>query len=432
MSTTEIEVGSQWAHQTSAECSTDRRGCRFCAEPLNDVVVDLGMSPLCQSQIEVEQLNKSEVFYPLRAFVCRKCWLIQVHEHVSGTEIFQHYAYFSSYSDSWLDHARRYVDAIVERLGLGGQSHVVELASNDGYLLQNFVTRGISCLGVEPATNVAEVAIKKGVPVLNRFFGVETAKSIVATGRQADLMIANNVLAHVPDLNDFVAGIKVVLAPTGTLTVEFPHAQCMIELNQFDTIYQEHYCYFLLTTLQKVFAHHGMTLYDVERIPTHGGSLRIYVGHTEHQWEVSDAVKQIVAEEESAGLLEMSTYHAFAERVKEVKWQLLEFLIQQRRLGKKVVGYGAPGKGNTLLNYCGIREDLIDYTVDRNPFKQDSFLVGSRIPVYSPDVLAITKPDYILVLPWNLRTELVQQLSYIREWGGQLVFAIPELEVVKV
>jgi len=415
---------------TSAERSVDRRGCRFCQQPLKEVVVDLGLSPLCQSQIEIADLNKHEVFYPLRAYVCQHCWLIQVHEHVPGEEIFSHYAYFSSYSESWLAHAAAYVELIVSRLELDATSYVVELASNDGYLLQNFLRKQIPCLGIEPATNVAQVAIERGIPVLNEFFGHHIARQMVANGRQANLVIANNVLAHVPNLNDFVAGIKVLLAPGGTLTVEFPHAQKMIELNQFDTIYQEHYCYFLLLTLEKVFSHHGMTLFDVDRIPTHGGSLRIYVRHADDPRPVAAIVNEIREQEISAGLTQLETYRRFAQRVKQTKWNLLEFLIKARREGKVVVGYGAPGKGNTMLNYCGIREDLVDYTVDRNPFKQNSFLVGSRIPVYDPEMISQTKPDYVLVLPWNLRTELETQLAYIRQWGGKLVFAIPALEVV--
>lgn len=416
--------------RSSAQRSTDTRGCRFCSKPLEDVVVDLGLSPLCQSQIDVQDLNKYEVFYPLRAFVCQDCWLIQVHEHVHGEEIFSHYAYFSSFSDSWLAHARDYVDMISDRLGLDENSQVIELASNDGYLLQNFLKKNVPCLGIEPATNVAQAAIDKGIPVLNKFFGVETAQEVVESGKQADLMIANNVLAHVPDLNDFVGGMKVMLAPGGTITVEFPHAQNMIELNQFDTIYQEHYCYFLLLTLEKVFEHHGMTIFDVDEIPTHGGSLRIYARHTEGDARpVTDAVVRIREYEIASGMTNLATYEQFAERVVEVKLNLLEFLTNARRAGKTVCGYGAPGKGNTMLNYCGIREDLVSYTVDRNPFKQDSFLVGSRIPVYAPEMIEKTKPDYVLVLPWNLKTELSGQLEYVRQWGGKLVFAIPELTV---
>lgn len=428
---TTLEQNQTIERKSSAQQSTDKRGCRFCQQSLEHLVVDLGMSPLCQSQIETEDLNKYEYYYPLRAFVCEKCWLVQVHEHVSGEEIFSHYAYFSSFSDSWLAHAANYVEMITDRLGLTEESMVVELASNDGYLLQNFVKKGVPCLGIEPATNVAQTAIEKGVPVLNKFFGVDTANEVVANGTRADLMIANNVLAHVPDLNDFVAGIKIVLAEKGVLTVEFPHAQNMIELNQFDTIYQEHYCYFFLLTLEKVFAHHGMTLFDVDIIPTHGGSLRIYVRHTENtDLPVADIVGEIREKEIAGGMTNLETYQQFAKRVEDTKFNLLEFLIDARRSDKKVCAYGAPGKGNTMLNYCGIREDLIEYTVDRNPFKQNSFLVGSRIPVYPTEMIAQTKPDYVVVLPWNLKSELVEQLGYIREWGGKLVFAIPELEVV--
>ena len=417
--------------QTSAEMSTDQRGCRFCGEDLEHVVVDLGMSPLCQSQVEREDLNKHEVFYPLRAYVCDKCWLVQVHEHVAGEEIFSHYAYFSSYSDSWLAHAASYVDMITERLQLGENSHVAEVASNDGYLLQNFVAKGIPCLGIEPAANVAQVAIDKGIPVDVSFFGVETATRIVGEGKKADLLIANNCLAHVPDLNGFVGGMKVLLAAGGVVNVEYPHLLNIIEQNQFDTIYQEHYCYHSLFTLEQVFAHHGMRIFDVEEIPTHGGSLRIYVSHDNDDAKpVTDAVHQIRKREIDQGLTQLSTFHAFAERVKQTKWNLVEFLISARREGKRVVGYGAPGKGITMLNYCGIREDLLDFTVDRNPYKQNSFLVGSRIPVHAPEMIDEFMPDYVLIMPWNLRDEIVDQLKHIRDWGGQFVVAIPELEII--
>ena len=417
--------------QSSAEMSTDQRGCRFCGEGLKHVVVDLGMSPLCQSQVERENLNRHEVFYPLRAYVCENCWLVQVHEHVAGEEIFSHYAYFSSFSDSWLSHASKYVDAITDRLQLNGSSHVVEVASNDGYLLQNFVNKGISCLGIEPAANVAQVAIDKGIPVDVSFFGVETATRIASEGRKANLLIANNCLAHVPDLNDFVGGMKVLLAAGGVINVEYPHLLNIIEQNHLDTIYQEHYCYHSLYTLEQVFAHHGMRIFDVEEIPTHGGSLRIHVSHDDDETKpVSDAVHEIRQREIDRGLTTLSTFEAFAERVKHTKWNLVEFLISAKRDGKRVVGYGAPGKGNTMLNYCGIREDLIDFTVDRNPFKQDSFLVGSRIPVHAPEMIDEVKPDYVLIMPWNLRDEIVEQLQHIREWGGQFVVAIPELEII--
>jgi len=406
-------------------------GCRFCGTPLRHSVVDLGMSPLCENFLTAEQLNEPEAFYPLHAYVCDQCYLVQVEEYVHGKEIFGgEYAYFSSYSDSWLEHACKYVEMITLRLGLTEDHFVVELASNDGYLLKNFVARGIPCLGVEPADNVAAEAVKKGVPTTVRYFGVNTANELIAAGPQADLMIANNVLAHVPDLNDFVAGMRIVLAPTGVLTVEFPHLVCLIEGNQFDTIYQEHYCYYSLITLEKVFAAHGLTIFDVDELTTHGGSLRIYVRHTPHQaLPVSDAVTNIRQRELDGGYDRMDTYRAFAEQVAETKRGLLDFLIRAKREGKRVAGYGAPGKGNTLLNYCGVREDFLDYVVDRNPYKHHKFLPGTHIPVFPPEKLAETKPDYILILPWNLRQEISQQLEYTREWGAQLVVPIPELTV---
>lgn len=428
---TSSEISSMQDLKTSAQVSSESRGCRFCGKPLENLVVDLGLSPLCQSQIEREKLNHPETFYPLRAYVCEQCLLVQVHEHVSGEEIFSHYAYFSSFSDSWLAHAKSYVEMISLRLQLNQESFVVEVASNDGYLLKNFVQAGVPCLGIEPATNVAEAAKEQKVPVLNKFFGVETAKHAVDQHGRADLMIANNVLAHVPDLNDFVGGLKIVLAETGTLTVEFPHLKNLVELNQFDTIYQEHYCYFSVLTLDKVFRHHGMQIYDIDRIPTHGGSLRIYVKHLDHA-AISEApiVQQVIQEEKSIGMDSVSGYLKVQENANEVKYRLLEFLIDIKRQGKTICGYGAPGKGNTLINFCGIREDLLPFTVDRNEFKQDSYLVGSRIPVYAPEMIDQVKPDYVLILPWNLKTEITQQLSQIRDWGGQFVVPIPELTVL--
>ena len=418
--------------KTSAEVSSESRGCRFCNQPLEHLVVDLGLSPLCQSQVERENLNRGEMFYPLRAYVCDQCLLVQVHEHVSGEEIFSHYAYFSSYSDSWLAHAKSYVEQITDRLKLDGESFVVEVASNDGYLLKNFVEQNIPCLGVEPATNVAAEATKKNVPVLNKFFGVDTANEVVSTQGKADLIVANNVLAHVPDLNDFVGGLKIVLAEKGTLTVEFPHLKNLIELNQFDTIYQEHYCYFSALTLDKVFRHHGMQIYDIDTIPTHGGSLRIYVKHLEnHDLDVQPVVEKIIADEISIGMDDVSSYSKIQDNANEVKYRLLEFLVDLKRNGKSICGYGAPGKGNTLLNFCGIREDLLPFTVDRNQFKQGSFLVGSRIPVYDPEMIDRVQPDYILILPWNLTDEIVKQLSHIKDWGGQFVVPIPELRVIQ-
>ncbi|MDA7662508.1 class I SAM-dependent methyltransferase [Pirellulaceae bacterium] len=432
MSTIEKLPNSISELKTSAEVSTESRGCRFCNHPIENLVADLGLSPLCQSQIEHDKLNHPEVFYPLRAFVCDKCLLVQVHEHVAGEEIFSHYAYFSSFSDSWLQHCKDYSEMIIERLHLNCESFVVEVASNDGYMLQNFVEKNVPCLGIEPATNVAEVARKKNIDVMNRFFGVQTAQDAVKEYGKADLVMANNVLAHVPDLNDFVGGLHTILSDTGTLTVEFPHLKNLMELNQFDTIYQEHYCYFSVLTLEKVFKHHGMQIYDVEKIPTHGGSLRIYVKQQiNSDLEVRDSVSKIITEEKDAGLGDVNYYGRLQDAANSVKYQLLEFLIRAKRDGKTVCGYGAPGKGNTLLNFCGIREDLLPFTVDRNTFKQGSFLVGSRIPVYAPEAIEQLQPDYVLILPWNLKDEICEQLSYVKNWGAKLVVPIPELTVME-
>ena len=406
-------------------------GCRFCGTPLQHSFVDLGKSPLCENFLTREQLFEPEPFYPLHAFVCHECFLVQVEEYVSGEAIFGgEYAYFSSYSESWLAHAARFADEITERLGLDGSSMVVEIASNDGYLLKNFVAKGVPVLGIEPADNVAAVAVEKGVPTEVRFFGVETAKALAAQGVQADLMCANNVIAHVPDLNDFVGGFQHVLKADGTLTVEFPHLVNIVEGNHFDTIYQEHYCYHSLSTLSRVFEHHNMTVFDVEEIPTHGGSLRIHVRHTaDASRPVCDAVKRIRKLEVDKGYADLAVYRAFAERVRETKRKFLDFLIEAKREGKQVVGYGAPGKANTLLNYCGVRTDFIDYTVDRNPYKHGKYLPGTHVPVHPTERIAETRPDYIVILPWNLRDEIASQLEYTREWGAKLVVPIPELEI---
>ncbi|PHS17446.1 MAG: SAM-dependent methyltransferase [Blastopirellula sp.] len=427
-------LNNETVAQITTEVSTESKakgGCRFCGTPLEHSVVDLGKSPLCENFLTKEQLIEVEPFYPLHAFVCGECHLVQVEEYVHGKEIFcGEYAYFSSFSDSWLKHAANYVDMITDRLNLNQDHHVVELASNDGYLLKNFVEKGIPCTGIEPADNVAAVAIEKGVPSICKYFGVNTANELVADGIRADLMIANNVLAHVPDLNDFVAGIKIVLNDQGVMTVEFPQLSCILEETQFDTIYQEHYCYFSLHTLLQVFSHHGMTIFDVEEIETHGGSLRIYIRHTEDDTKpVTPAVTEIHQRELDAGLTDLETYRKFSQRVAGIKRDLLEFLIQAKRDGKSVACYGAPGKGNTLLNYCGIRTDLVDYAVDRNPYKHNKFLPGTHVPVYSTDKLEETKPDYVLILPWNLKKEISHQLEYVREWGAKLVVPIPELSV---
>jgi hypothetical protein len=404
--------------------------CRFCGATLHTTMVDLGMSPLCETFLLPEELNEPEVFLPLHVRVCERCLLAQVQEYVSPADIFEEYAYFSSYSTAWLDHARRYADRMCERLGLGADSLVVELASNDGYLLQWFVERGVSVLGVEPAANVAQVAIDKGIPTRVEFFGEEAARALVAEGGRADLVAGNNVLAQVPDLNSFVAGIAILLAPGGTVTIEFPHLQRLMAGNQFDTIYHEHFSYFSLLATEKVFAAHGLTLFDVEELWTHGGSLRVYGRHAgEADRPVTEAVERVRAGEVAAGLDRMDTYEAFGARVEATKRQVLRFLIDARDEGKRVVGYGAPGKGNTLLNYCGIRTDLIDFTVDRNPYKHGRFLPGTHIPVHPPEALDAARPDYVFILPWNLREEIATQLAHVRSWGGKFVVPIPEVDV---
>ncbi|HKQ36253.1 MAG TPA: class I SAM-dependent methyltransferase [Nitrospiraceae bacterium] len=408
----------------------ETKSCLFCRAPLQKTFVDLGMHPLCESYVSEDKLNQMEPFYPLHVFVCEKCFLVQLHEYVSPADIFTEYAYFSSYADSWVQHAKRYTDMIVDRLMLTPKSFVVELASNDGYLLQHFVAKGIPVLGVEPAANVAKVAVQKNVPTLVKFFGQQTARELVAEGKRADLVLGNNVLAQVPDVNDFVAGIKILLAPQGVVTIEFPHLMKLIEENQFDTIYHEHFFYFSLITAERIFAAHGLTLFDVEEIPTHGGSLRIYGRHTEDGSRlITDRLRQLNKREHAAGFEQLEAYALFAEKVKETKRKLLEFLIEAKRKGKVIAGYGAPGKGNTLLNYCGIRSDFLDFTVDRSPYKQGKFLPGTHIPILHPDRIREAKPDYVLILPWNFKDEIMQQVSYIREWGGQFVVPIPEVKV---
>jgi SAM-dependent methyltransferase len=405
--------------------------CRFCGQGIVRTFVDLGMSPLCESFVSTDQLNQMEPFYPLHAYVCEHCLLVQLKEYVSPEHIFTEYAYFSSYSDSWLQHARAYTDMIVERFNIGVQSQVVELASNDGYLLQYFIEKGIPVLGIEPAANVAQAAIKKGVPTVVKFFGMRTALELAVEKGKADLVLGNNVLAHVPDLNDFVAGIKILLKPLGVITMEFPHLMRLMDENQFDTIYHEHFSYFSFSTVEKVFAAHGLTIFDVEELSTHGGSLRIYARHSENAKEpVARRVINLKATEEAAGFTRLKTYLRFAKKVEETKQKLLSFLIQAKREGKSIVGYGAPGKGNTLLNYCGIRTDFIDYTVDRNPYKHGKYTPGTHIPIYHPNKISETKPDYIFILPWNLKNEIMKQLSYVRDWGAHFVVPIPELTVL--
>jgi SAM-dependent methyltransferase len=415
---------------TAEQPSIPGMTCRLCRHPADRLFVDLGMSPLCESFLSADQLNQMEPFYPLRVQLCPNCFLVQLAEYVRPSDIFTEYAYFSSYSTSWVEHARTYTETIRRDLGLTATSLVMEIASNDGYLLQHFVAAGIPVLGIEPAVNVAEVARTKGVPTRSCFFGVGTARALAAEGLQADLLIGNNVLAHVPALNDFVAGLNIALKPAGVLTMEFPHLMRLMEGNQFDTIYHEHFSYFSFLTAEKAFAAHGLTVFDVKEIATHGGSLRIYARHADDPSRpVTAAVTELRAREQRAGLNRVETYGAFDEQVRETKRQLLEFLVNAKRQGKSIVGYGAPGKGNTLLNYCGVRADFVDYTVDRNPYKHSKFLPGTHIPIFPPEQIARTRPDYVLILPWNLKDEISQQLSYIREWGGQFVVPIPRVQV---
>lgn len=404
--------------------------CRFCNTPLTTTFVDLGMSPLCEDFVKPGKSNEMERFYPLHVYVCSECFLVQLEEFVSPEEIYRDYSYFSSYSDSWLDHSRRYTDKIVKRLNVGENSLVAELASNDGYLLQYFVQKNIPVLGIEPAGTAAAKAVEKGVRTEVRFFGTATVNELVEKYGRPDLLIGNNVLAHVPNINDFVSAMKVFLKEDGVITMEFPHLLKMIEGNQFDTIYHEHFSYLSFTAVNRIFAHHNLILFDVEELPTHGGSLRIYAKHREDTSKrISPAVSALLAHEELAGVSTMEFYSDFTQRVMRTKWNILEFLITAKRKGDTVVGYGAPGKAATLLNYCGIRTDFIDYTVDRNPRKHDCYMAGTHVPIYHPDKIRETKPDYVFILPWNLRAEIMDSLSFIKEWGGKFVVPIPEVAV---
>ena len=405
--------------------------CRFCRQPLTHTFVDLGMSPPCQTHIAPEQLNSMEPFYPLHAYVCDSCLLVQLEEFVGPSEIFSEYAYFSSYSDSWVAHAKRYADHMCQLLALGEKSSVMEIASNDGYLLQHFVARKVPVLGIEPAANVARVAQDKGIRTTVKFFGQQSAREIAAEYGKPDLLLGNNVLAHVPDLNDFVAGMKILLAERGTLTMEFPHLYRLMEQNQFDTIYHEHFSYFSLMTVEKVFAAHGLTLFDVEELPTHGGSMRIYGRHEQDSSRpVSSRLVELRTREQSEGFGTPERYASFTQQVMTTKRDILRFLIEAKAAGKKIVGYGAPGKGNTLLNYCGIRTDFLDFTVDRNPYKQGKYTPGTHIPILAPEAIRDARPDYIFILPWNLRDEIVSSLDYVRGWGCRFVVPIPKVEVL--
>ena len=410
---------------------TERYHCRFCAAALERTFVDLGTSPLCQRHVTPDRFDEAEAFYPLHVYVCGRCFLVQLPEYVSPKEIFSDYAYFSSYSQTWLNHVRNYAARMVKKLELDGTSQVIEIASNDGYLLQYFRQLGVPVLGVEPAANVAEVAVGRGIPTVVRFFGRSAARHILGEHGRADLLLGNNVLAHVPDINDFVGGMKILLAEGGIITMEFPHLMQLVAQNQFDTIYHEHFSYLSLMTVEQIFAAHGLTLFDVEELPTHGGSLRIYARHTADQAKaITNRLVDLRQREQEAGMRSMGYYQDFGKNVQETKRKLLSFLISAKSEGKSIAGYGAPGKGNTLLNYCGIRTDFVDYTVDRSPHKQGNFLPGTRIPICHPDRIRQTRPDYVLILPWNLKDEIMEQMADIRGWGGKFIVPIPQVQVL--
>ncbi len=405
--------------------------CRFCSAPLTRTFVDLGMSPLCQTHVAPEQLQDSETFYPLHALVCEHCFLVQLRKFVQPAAIFSEYAYFSSYSTSWVEHARQYTEMAIARFGLTADSRVMEVASNDGYLLQHFVARGVTALGIEPAANVARRAVERGIGTVVEFLGDATGRRIAGDHGQADLVIGNNVLAHVPDINDFVRGLRALLAPNGVITMEFPHLLRLIEGSQFDTIYHEHFSYLSFTTVEQIFAVHRLTLFDVEELGTHGGSLRIFARHAGAPGhEIGPRVVELRERELALGYRSLERYADFAACAQKIKNELMSFLIDAKRRGKTVAGYGAPGKGNTLLNYCGIRTDYLDFTVDANPYKQGKYTPGTRIPILAPEALRTARPDYVLILPWNLKTEIVAHAAYIGEWGGQFVVPIPSLEVI--
>ncbi|MGA7856916.1 MAG: class I SAM-dependent methyltransferase [Terracidiphilus sp.] len=412
------------------ENETTAKACRFCGAGLSRTFVDLGMSPLCESYPSSAELSRGEVYYPLHVYICEKCWLVQLEEYESAESIFSDYAYFASYSDSWLKHCEKYCNEMQARFDLNEQSFVAEVASNDGYLLQYFVRQGVPVLGIEPAANVAKVAVEKGVPTLVRFFGETVAKELESEGRLADLVVGNNVLAQVPDLNDFVEGLKILLKPDGVLTLEFPHLLRLIELNEFDTIYHEHFSYFSLICANKILQAHGLRVFDVEELKSHGGSLRVFACRSSSEvHRTRPNVQKVMDDEINARLDRIDGYECFAEQVRQTKMELVDFLLTAARQGKRVAGYGAPGKSATLLHYCGIGKDLIEYTVDRSLYKQGRYLPGSHIPIHHPDRISETKPDYVVILPWNLKDEIMKQLSYIREWGGRFVVPIPKVTI---
>ena len=421
------KVSSLASHPSKAIAPKDQ--CRFCQSALAQSFTDLGMSPASNRYLAQAQLKDMEPFYPLHAYVCGKCRLVQLEQFHTAEEIFSDYAYFSSYSDTWLAHAAQYCQEMQTTYGINKNSLVIEIASNDGYLLKNFVASGIPVLGIEPAANVAKVAIEKGVPSRVEFFGVACAKKLVAEGKQADLLLGNNVLAHVPDLNDFVAGLKLLLKPKGIITMEFPHLLQLMQQNQFDTIYHEHFCYFSLLAIDRVFTHHGLSIFDVQQLPTHGGSLRIHATHAGTR-PLAKGFHDVLENERVYGLDDSEIYDQFAEQVRNTKRQLLKFLCDAKATGKSIAGYGAAAKGNTLLNYCGVRCDFLDYVVDLNPHKQNLFLPGTHIPIFAPEKLKQTKPDYVLILPWNIKDEVIRQHGYIGEWGGKFVVPIPKVTIL--
>lgn len=403
--------------------------CRFCGTVLVETFVDLGTAPLANSYVKLEDNNSLEPFFPVHVYVCSNCLLVQLKECESALKIFSDYAYFSSYSKSWLDQSKRYVECVIDRFKLNKESQIVEIASNDGYLLQYFVEKGISALGIDPAANVAKIAEERKVPTIVKFFGTKLAKELLENGCQADLLIGNNVLAHVPDINDFVAGMKILLKQNGRITMEFPHLMNLINGNQFDTIYHEHFSYLSLYFVEQLFRKHGLYLFDVEELPSHGGSIRIFVTHIDSNIPESERLVDLRRREKEFGLYELKNYFSFGSKVAITKRKLLDFLIKTKNEGKTVVGYGAPAKGNSLLNYCGIRTDFLDYTVDASPHKQGLYLPGVRIPIYAPSKIMETKPDYILILPWNIREEIMNQMSKVREWGCKFIIAIPEVKI---
>ncbi len=406
--------------------------CRFCKAPLTDVFIDLVNAPASNSFLTAEQLNEPEVYYPLKVYVCCNCFLVQIEEYKKSDAIFNSdYVYFSSYSTSWLQHAKKYTEQMISRFGFSEKSQVVEIASNDGYLLQYFNEQKVPVLGIEPTANTAEVARGKGIETVNDFFGTKLAQALAAQNRKADLLLGNNVLAHVPDIVDFVKGMKLLLKEDGVITMEFPHLLQLVANNQFDTIYHEHFSYLSFYTVQQIFAAQGLEMFDVEELPTHGGSLRIYAKHEGNSSrQVSENVARLLEKEITAGVNILAYYHHFQEQALLVKLGVDQFLLAQKAAGKKVAGYGAAAKGNTLLNYCGIKNDLIDFVVDANPHKQNKFLPGSHIPVVNETFLKEAKPDFVILFPWNLKEEIVKQLSYIQEWGGQFVVPIPSLQII--